>query len=249
MDSRRLPTSKLITQIKRNARRLARASGLPYTGALESLARRNGYPDWHTLHKATASGPHVSVICFGCGELDDLVGQLSPVPYDVIQYIKDRWLLATDPTSTRKRLYPHEEAFVSNELDGIVLSGGTRPRSVQDALAFCSAHSRWAPWFCWLDGMFYDFRDRKRSGSEAEEDLAENPYVQRMVRWFEEHYKDPVDGVPFVDGEYLFISGRPYDPWQVIREQFSNAPARYVEFVQTEVSRQVGFYCVRVEDY
>lgn len=38
----------------------------------------------------------------------------------------------------------------------------------------------------------------------------DDPTVENMVEWFLENYKDPADGVPWEDGEYIYVYGGPY---------------------------------------
>lgn len=44
-----------------------------------------------------------------------------------------------------------------------------------------------------------------------------------LVEWFYEHYDDPANGVPYEsrEGGYQYFNGGPYDPWEVLADEFS----------------------------
>ena len=44
--------------------------------------------------------------------------------------------------------------------------------------------------------------------------------VDSIVEWYLENYKDPVDGVPWVDGEYFYVYGGPYHSDEELFEHF-----------------------------
>lgn len=52
-----------------------------------------------------------------------------------------------------------------------------------------------------------------------------------MVEWFEENYEDPANGVPHDSGEggYQYFNGGPYDPNEVLQEEYPEAPLSVVE--------------------
>lgn len=48
----------------------------------------------------------------------------------------------------------------------------------------------------------------------------EEPTLENLVEWFLENYKDPVHGVPWVDGEYYYVYGGPYHSDEELFEHF-----------------------------
>ncbi len=62
---------------------------------------------------------------------------------------------------------------------------------------------------------------------ESEEQLSAND----LVEWFYEHYEDPANGVPYEskEGGYIYIYGGPYDPWEVLADQFPEVEEDIIE--------------------
>ncbi len=60
---------------------------------------------------------------------------------------------------------------------------------------------------------------------EIEEREYYTPYpreitVDSLVEWFLDNYKDPVNGVPWVDGEYYYVYGGPFQSDGELFEHF-----------------------------
>lgn len=62
----------------------------------------------------------------------------------------------------------------------------------------------------------------RRLASEVEEEK-EQLTSGELVEWFYEHYDDPANGVPYEsrEGGYQYFNGGPYDPWEVLADEFS----------------------------
>ena len=75
--------------------------------------------------------------------------------------------------------------------------------------------------------------------------------VAEVVEWFFDHYKDPADGVPHDSGEggYQYVNGGPYDPYEVIDENFEDESQEVRETASQRVSWEVGHECVGVDEY
>jgi hypothetical protein len=61
-----------------------------------------------------------------------------------------------------------------------------------------------------------------------------------MRVWFSERYEDPVNSSPWVDGEYVFINGGPYDAHEVLQDEFSGLVA---EDAITELAEELSSDC------
>jgi len=73
----------------------------------------------------------------------------------------------------------------------------------------------------------------------------------QMKAWFQEHYKNPADGVPFdsAEGGYIYINGGPYDASEVLFDEFGT---RYPEQLINEVAEELEAEAtewVKLEDY
>lgn len=58
---RKAPTATLVATLKREAKNLARSGQIKHSEALDQLAAKHGYRDWHTLSEAAAIAPNVTV--------------------------------------------------------------------------------------------------------------------------------------------------------------------------------------------
>jgi len=67
------------------------------------------------------------------------------------------------------------------------------------------------------------------SGSADQDEVEEQEYytpypievtVDSLVEWFLDNYKDPVHGLPWVDGEYYYVFGGPYQSDEELFEHF-----------------------------
>ena len=86
----------------------------------------------------------------------------------------------------------------------------------------------------------------KHKASEIED----SPSAEEMADWFFSHYKDPADGVPYEskEGGYQYIFGGPYDPMDVLQEEFPNADFKLIEEAADTIYSD-GFEWVKQEDY
>jgi len=59
--------------------------------------------------------------------------------------------------------------------------------------------------------------------AEISDDNKEDLTSDDLVEWFYEHYEDPANGVPYesAEGGYQYFQGGPYDPWEVLADEFS----------------------------
>ncbi len=87
----------------------------------------------------------------------------------------------------------------------------------------------------------------QRSSEAEKEDITS---VEEMVEWFFENYKDPADGVPYEskEGGYQYFLGGPYDPLEVLQEEFPNVDFEKIEEA-ANIIYQDGHEWVRSEDY
>ena len=51
--------------------------------------------------------------------------------------------------------------------------------------------------------------------------LAKAKQIEVMVAWFNANYEDPVQEMPYVDGEYIYVNGGPFDASDAIQDEFS----------------------------
>ena len=75
--------------------------------------------------------------------------------------------------------------------------------------------------------------DESAEGSEGASDNNRAPIsfagwsdqsiVEYMVEWFEERFVDPAEETPYVDGEYLYVWGGPYDAHEELSGQFGES--------------------------
>lgn len=74
--------------------------------------------------------------------------------------------------------------------------------------------------------------------------------VALMIGWFKQHYKDPANGVPYDsrEGGYQYFNGGPYDPHEVLTEQFPNYNEDLITAATDELYPE-GSEWVRDEDY
>jgi hypothetical protein len=78
----------------------------------------------------------------------------------------------------------------------------------------------------------------------------EKPSAGEIVEWFFENYEDPANGVPYetAEGGYVYYLGGPYDPWEVIGEEFPDADDKTVEAAVSKIVPQ-GFEWIRKGQY
>jgi uncharacterized protein YutE (UPF0331/DUF86 family) len=71
-----------------------------------------------------------------------------------------------------------------------------------------------------------------------------------LVEWFYEHYKDPANGVPFEsrEGGYQYFNGGPYDPWEVLADEFSWVHEEVIEDAANRIYPN-GFEWVEIGQY
>jgi len=77
----------------------------------------------------------------------------------------------------------------------------------------------------------------------------EEPTVENMVQWFLENYKDPADGVPWDDGEYVYIYGGPYHADDVLEDEFEDAAEEDIASAVDEIERISGTDWVKKWQY
>lgn len=86
----------------------------------------------------------------------------------------------------------------------------------------------------------------------VDEELAKNEEEaarEAMREWFFLNYEDPANGVPW-EGEYIYVGGGPYDPWEELAEQFEGKyPLALIEKVATSIAQSGGTEWVQVGQY
>ena len=75
--------------------------------------------------------------------------------------------------------------------------------------------------------------------------------IEKMVEWFQEHYKDPSDGVPHdsKEGGYIYTNGGPFDAHDILHDEFPEASESVIEDAVRLINREGGPEWVRMEDY
>ena len=87
-----------------------------------------------------------------------------------------------------------------------------------------------------------EFSDEFPDDEPPEPDLEEaDPETQKdvMRKWFYQHYTDPVENTPYesAEGGYIYIWGGPYDPHEVLSEEFGGeVPDEVIEELATELN-------------
>ena len=73
--------------------------------------------------------------------------------------------------------------------------------------------------------------------------------IDQMVDWFLERYEDPVNRLPYVtaDGGYLYATGEPYDPYEVLSQEFNGAPEEDLHEVAEIVSATSNEWVSKVQ--
>lgn len=75
--------------------------------------------------------------------------------------------------------------------------------------------------------------------------------VERLIEWFLDNYEDPANGVPYDsrEGGYQYYAGGPYDPWDVLSNEFEDVPRFIVESAASELASQRGDEWVKKGQY
>ncbi|MBR8832104.1 MAG: hypothetical protein N5P05_004439 (plasmid) [Chroococcopsis gigantea SAG 12.99] len=75
--------------------------------------------------------------------------------------------------------------------------------------------------------------------------------IEEMLEWFYENYEDPAEAVPYDTGEggYQYYNGAPYDPMEVLMENFPDVPSDEIEFVAHQIYGERGSEFVKVGEY
>lgn len=75
--------------------------------------------------------------------------------------------------------------------------------------------------------------------------------VERIIEWFLDNYEDPANAVPYDsrEGGYQYYAGGPYDPWDVLIEEFEDVPRFIVEAAASELVWQGGDEWVKKGQY
>jgi Holliday junction resolvase len=63
------------------------------------------------------------------------------------------------------------------------------------------------------------------------------PRVTEMVDWFMDNYEDPANGVPWDEGEYVYVLGGPYHALEELQEQFPEVDFTDIEEAAEEIER------------
>lgn len=92
--------------------------------------------------------------------------------------------------------------------------------------------------------------------------LPKDAKIDVMRTWFLERFEDPVHSAPWVDGEYVYINGGPYDADEVLQTEFSGLVpidaiqelvkelnAECIEWTEAQSNRQYDDYDEEYEWY
>ena len=94
-------------------------------------------------------------------------------------------------------------------------------------------------------------RQRRRELSLPDDKLTSHIKAAEMAEWFLENYEDPAQGVPYDSGEggYQYIFGGPYDPYDVLFDNFPDASEEEIEKAISIINRFGGYEWVRKGEY
>lgn len=86
-----------------------------------------------------------------------------------------------------------------------------------------------------MDKYNSDMMDEYIDNEDRYTHLPDEPTIKNMVEWFLENYKDPVDGVPWNDGEYYYVYGGPYHADEELWDHFPDANEDDIEKAVEEI--------------
>jgi len=92
------------------------------------------------------------------------------------------------------------------------------------------------------------------SGEHIDHEDRYTPYpdeftTENMVEWFLENYKDPVDGVPFDEGEYVYVYGGPYHADEELWAHFPDAKEDDIKKAVDEIEKDGSINWVKQWQY
>lgn len=61
--------------------------------------------------------------------------------------------------------------------------------------------------------------------------------IEKMIEWFGENYEDPANDVPHDsrEGGYQYGPGEPYDPIEVLQEEFDTVSEEDIEIAASKI--------------
>ena len=98
-----------------------------------------------------------------------------------------------------------------------------------------------------------EFRLSLDTSIDAEEQDYYSPYPEElnptsMAEWFLENYKDPANGVPVDEGEYVYVYGGPYDALEELLEHFPDVDEEIINAAVDKIEND-GFEWVKRWQY
>ncbi len=67
---------------------------------------------------------------------------------------------------------------------------------------------------------YYHSGSNRRLSADEVREKNEETQIDIMRDWFEYNFEDPAEHTPYMEGDYIYINGGPYDPHDVLGEEF-----------------------------
>ncbi len=106
---------------------------------------------------------------------------------------------------------------------------------------------------------YYHSGSKRRLSADEVREKDEETQINIMIEWFDYHFEDPAEQTPYTEGEYFYINGGPYDPYEVLEEEFDDIVPEDVIHISAKKLCQIqadwapaprgSYYSDDIEDY